>query len=176
MFLIPQSCEAPTIRVQRSQLIVNRPALGPVYRRVMTPHDAMQPYEVENALRSHTVDQLRDIHRRLRYFSFVTPRPKEAEGDSLQVWWRVNPEQSNVVAASVLAAAVQPGEVTVYPTNVEVRLWNDDDHVYEVTETLVERAVQLEHGFEMSGLADVPREQGLSFITRDRHPDLFDPS
>jgi hypothetical protein len=140
----------------------------------MAVPDTMQPFEMQNALRSHTVEELQDIHRRLRYFSFVVPRPKEGEGDSLQVWWKVTADQVDQVLAGVNAAGIGKPELQYADApNVLVHLWNDAGDVYEVDEALVQRAEQYEAAFDEAALAGIPRTTGLAFLTPERHPELF---
>lgn len=166
---------------------------------------AMPPEELRrrqlHAIPQSDLDALREVRRHLRYFSLVLPRPKEGEGSSLQVAFRVADaaEQKRLLADLRLAPRQDPGslqrirleeesvEVTVetgaawlapdagilHERLVLLRLWNPAA-IYDVTPDLVAQASRLEARFDQLGLDAFERETGLlSFVTPERFPELF---
>lgn len=165
------------------------------------PAEERRELELQALPRSPALPVLRLVRQRLRYFSFAAPRPKESEGDSLQVAFAVaDPEGQKRLLASLLLAPAPPDEiqrvrigddsmtVTVQTGTawlsaageprterlVLLRIW-DPLHPYDVSPELIDLAVRLEQHFDELGLADRPRQTDLlGFVTAERYPELFE--
>lgn len=161
--------------------------------------DQMQPFEVANALRSHDAQWYQRLGARLHWFSFVVPRPKEAEGDQLAVAFRLDGAQSEELYALLALPPIGSGACTPdggplrtatvschrsrieldssavlqpWPT-LTVRLWNPRD-AWSVDDELVDTAEDIERRLDLLPLRRWPLETRLlGWLTPDRHPELF---
>lgn len=163
--------------------------------------DPMQPFELASALRSHDAEWFRQMHARLRWFSFCVPRPREAEGDGLAIAFRTDDggvdELSALLGVGPTGAGLSTPQrgpfagatLSCYPSRLvldtsadpqpwptlTVRLWNPRD-VWSVDDELVGTATAVEGELDTLPLGRWPLERRLlAWLTPSRHPGLFLP-
>lgn len=161
--------------------------------------DAMQPFELASALRSHDAPWFQQVHARLRWFSFCVPQPREAEGDGLAVAFRTDDGGVDELAAllgvgTTVAGLTTPqrgpfagARLSCYQSRLvldasadlqqwpmlTVRLWNPRD-VWSVDDELVGAASAIEGELDMLPLGRWPLEKRLlAWLSPTRHPMLF---
>ncbi len=142
----------------------------------------MDNYRLPRAVAPDRVAEVRAWIGRLRYFSFAVARPKEGEGDSLQLEFVVGSlaEQRELfgrlryTGGRRVEVADIALDVVVSANGVWLRTMGAEGDIYAVTEADVRNAEAVEAAFDARGLATWPRRTSmLGWLTADLYPELF---